>query len=125
MVLVVDDHPDTCVLLTKLLRLSGLETEFVTSGPDALRFLGLKVPRLVILDVMMPDMDGIDTLRAIRKVSAYDDVSVMMYSADAAHDRMTEAMRAGAQLYVGTGPIGWDAFVESVRLLINDKPAAS
>ena len=121
MVLVVDDHRDTASLLTKLLRRSGIPADFVTSGRDALDSLGHDPPKLVILDVMMPEMNGIDTLRAMRNDRAYDGVSVMMYSADAAHDRMKEAMREGAQLYVVKGSIGWVALVESVQLLIGEK----
>jgi CheY-like chemotaxis protein len=118
MVLVVDDHPDTCIALTKLLRRSGVTAEFVTSGEDALGFMNRQVPKLVILDVMMPDMNGIDVLRAIRRNLEFEKVAVMMYSADAASNRMKEAMRDGAQAYLIKGSIGWDQLVNEVKRFV-------
>jgi two-component system cell cycle sensor histidine kinase PleC len=115
MVLVVDDHPDTCTLLTRVLRRAGFEAEFVTSGIDAIAFLSRRLPQVVVLDVMMPDMDGIDTLRAMRDEERSRDVPVIMYSADASHDRMGEAMRQGAQGYLVKGTVGWDELLAAVR----------
>jgi two-component system chemotaxis response regulator CheY len=64
---------------------------------------------------MMPDMDGIDVLRAIRRDPALQNVSVLMYSADSSYVRMKEAMREGAQAYLVKGTIGWDALVKEVK----------
>ena len=118
MVLVVDDHPDTAMLLTKVLGKAGVRAEYVTSGPDALGFLSRQRPKLVILDVMMPDMDGIDVLRAIRKEPAFDAVKVMMYTADVSYSRWKDALRAGANAYVVKGTVNWDDLVNEVRSLI-------
>src|SRR5687768_5477927 len=115
MVLVVDDHPDTCIALVKLLRRSGVTADFVTSGLDALGFLNRRPPKLVVLDVMMPDMNVIDVLRAIRGEMRFNDVSVMMYSADSSSGRMQQALNEGAQSYVVKGSIGWDELVSEVK----------
>lgn len=118
MVLIVDDHPDTAILLSKLLARAGVRAEFVTSGLDALGFLSRHVPRLVILDVMMPDMNGLDVLRAIREDAAYDAVKVMMYTADATYNRWQEALRNGAQAYLVKGTVHWDDLVTEVKRLL-------
>jgi CheY-like chemotaxis protein len=114
-VLLVDDHEDTCQGLVRLLRRDGLEAEFVTTGYDALAYMERTVPRVVILDVMMPDMSGIEVLRNIRANAAWASIPVLMYSADAGHGSLTEALRAGAQGYLVKGTIGWRQFVEEVR----------
>ena len=115
MVLVVDDHPDTCIALVKLLRRSGVSADFVTSGIDALGFLNRQAPKLVVLDVMMPDMNGIDVLRAIRGETRFNGVSIMMYSADSSSGRMQQALNEGAQSYVVKGAIGWEQLISEVK----------
>jgi CheY-like chemotaxis protein len=64
-VLVVDDHLDTCELLVRLLQLSGYLAVCVESGPAALDFLGRRKPDLMILDMKMPGMSGLDVLQAV------------------------------------------------------------
>ena len=118
MVLIVDDHADTAALLARVLRRAGIEAQAVTGGVEALSFMTGRVPALVILDVMMPDMNGIDVLRAMRRDDALRGVRVIMYSADAAYPRMREALRAGAHRYFVKGTIGSEQLVSEVRRLV-------
>ena len=115
MVLIVDDHSDTCLALQKLLTRAGVPADYVTSGPDAVGVIRSRKPDVVVLDVMMPDMNGIDVLRTIRSDIAYEQVAILMYSGDHTHSRMREAMREGAQGYLVKGTIGWDELVKEVR----------
>lgn len=97
--------------------------QFVTTGYDALVFLKHHRPSLVVLDVMMPDMSGIEVLRSIRGSNSFGDVPVLMYSADNGHGRIAEALREGAQGYIIKGIIGWREFIAEVRRLsANDSP---
>ena len=84
-------------------------------GPDALSVIRARMPRVVLLDVMMPDMNGIDVLRALRADLTYEQVSVLMYSGDPTHSRMKEALREGAQGYLVKGTVGWDDLISEVR----------
>jgi DNA-binding response OmpR family regulator len=65
--LVVDDAADLRFLMREVLTRSGLRVEEATSGVDALGRLGSDPPDVVILDVQMPDMDGWETLTAMRR----------------------------------------------------------
>lgn len=65
-ILVVDHNPDSCRVLAKLLTVMGDKAICALSGQQALDSLEIHIPRLVILDMMMPDMDGIEVLRLIR-----------------------------------------------------------
>ena len=63
----------------------------------------------------MPGMDGIECLRTIRAESKWDDVPVIMYTADFALDRLHEAIRLGAAGYVVKGVTGWDDFLAIIH----------
>jgi CheY-like chemotaxis protein len=80
-ILVVDDNPDSCRVLAKLLTIMGDKALCVCSGQLALDSLQLRIPSLVILDVMMPGMDGIEVLRRIRSDPRTAHLPVVMFSA--------------------------------------------
>lgn len=85
-VLVVDDNKDLSRALAKLIQRNGHHAACADNGEDALRLLGERqqgggLPDLVILDMMMPDMDGLEVLRAIRGNPSTADVPVVVFSA--------------------------------------------
>ena len=80
-VLVVDDDRDTCVLLAKWLQQAGHKSTCVTSGGGALAHLKNEQPDVVILDVMMPGMDGEELLKRVRDDRRIGDVPIICYSA--------------------------------------------
>jgi CheY-like chemotaxis protein len=80
-VLVVDDSEDTCRMLAKLIRRLGAPADCITSGEAALKWMTDHMPRLVILDMMMPGMDGMTVLHAIRADDRLKEVAVVMFSA--------------------------------------------
>jgi DNA-binding response OmpR family regulator len=96
-VLVVDDEPDVCRLLCELYERWGYEVEEVADGRSALRSLYADPPDMVVLDLMMPELDGWKTLERIRDVS---DVPVLMLTArDNQMDRV-RGLREGADDYL-------------------------
>ena len=115
MILVVDDHADTCEALERLFRRRGIDLHCAGSGADAVEFLTRHTPRLILLDVMMPDMSGIDLLKLIRSNRDFDGTPVIMYTADFQYERWDEAKRLGAQDYLVKGTIGFDALLDRVQ----------
>lgn len=81
-VLIVEDHYDTAQLLERMLRYTGHEAVAVPTGSEALRLMSLRPPDVVILDCNMPDMDGMEVLRAIRSEASTWDLPVIVYTAD-------------------------------------------
>jgi two-component system, OmpR family, phosphate regulon response regulator PhoB len=80
-VLIVDDDPGTGRLLAVLIRQIGHQAAFVSDGNQALEYVAHHRPDLVILDVMMPDIDGLEVLRRLREDPRTADLPVVMFSA--------------------------------------------
>ena len=96
-ILIVDDDPDTCQLLQFLFQRSGYRTIAVTSGSQAIRQVENQSPDLVVLDVLMPEMDGWETFRRVRELS---DSPVLFLSALASAECAAQALQMGADDYL-------------------------
>ncbi len=110
-VLVVDDDETIRRTLRINLRARGYEVEVVGSGRDALSTLEDAPPDLVILDLGLPDLDGVEVLRRLRRTSR---VPVVVLSARHQSDDKVEALDEGADDYV-TKPFGMDELMARVR----------
>jgi CheY-like chemotaxis protein len=95
-VLAVDDHPGLLRLVRGALR-GVCEVEIATSGPQALKKARERVPDLVLMDLAMPEMDGLETIRRMRQEPALREVPVQVLTAKALGLRMEEVQEAGAQ----------------------------
>ena len=101
--------------LARMLTRVGYDAAVVPCGKDLIeRLESGSRPRLVILDLMMPEMDGFDCLRLMRAHPDWKDIPVVMYSADFNYDRAREAQRLGAQDYLVKGAIRWDDFLDVI-----------
>jgi PleD family two-component response regulator len=114
MILIVDDQKDAGIGLERLLRCAGHDSVSVTGGAEALAMLHVRKPSLMILDLNMPEMDGLTVLRTIKEHDNLKDVRVVMYSADAHQETMTEAKQLGAVDFLVKGAIGFDKLVARI-----------
>lgn len=99
-VLVVDDDPDVRQLVEMKLRLDGIETLTATNGQEALDVLATNDVDLVVLDLMMPVMDGIETCKRIREAEDLADLPVIMLTAKAQASDIQTGFATGATDYV-------------------------
>lgn len=120
MILIVDDQKDIGTGLERLLRYAGHEAVAVTGGPEALAFLHVRKPALVVLDVNMPDMDGLTVLRTIKEHDELKSVPVAMYSADTHHETMVEAKRLGALEFLVKGTVNFDTLIARISQLAGE-----
>ena len=97
-VLVVDDEENVAHLVSSALRFDGFETLTADSGSRALAAVAEHEPDLVVLDVMLGDLDGVEVLRRLR--SGGSDVPVVFLTARDAGEHRVEGLRAGADDYV-------------------------
>lgn len=82
-VLIVDDDPDTLFTLNEMVQASNCKTYLARNGIECLKMLETIKPDLVLLDIMMPEMDGFQTLKNIRANSKYNDLVVLAVTAKA------------------------------------------
>jgi len=120
MILIVDDQKETGSSLERLLRSSGHESVSVTGGAEALAMLHLRKPALMILDVNMPEMDGLTVLQTIREDDELKNVRVAMYSADNQTETIVEAMRLGAVDFLVKGTVGLDKLLARISELAGE-----
>ncbi len=101
-ILVVDDDPKSLKLLADVLALEGYRVITARSGKHALETIELEKPGLVLLDIMMPEMDGMETLNRIKAFN--QDIPVAMVTALWDEDEVKRAFEAGAYEYI-TKPV--------------------
>lgn len=120
-VLVVDDNHDTCELLARILRRGGHDADRETSAAAALDHLRTSTPDLIIADVMMPEMNGLDLLTTIRTDPANHTIRVVVFSALSDKRTREEALRRGADGYVVKGT-GWAELHREIEKHIGPTP---
>ena len=99
-VLVVDDDPEIVTFLATLLELEGIESQVATSAAAALEKLEHGLPNLVLLDIAMPDRDGLDLCRELKQDPRTRDVPVFVVSARPGKDVVDRAYAAGAEEFI-------------------------
>jgi CheY-like chemotaxis protein len=99
-VLVVDDDPEIVTFLSTLLELEGIESSVATSAAAALEQLQQGRPDLVLLDIAMPDRDGIDLCKELKRDPRLAEVPVFVVSARPGKDVVDRALAAGAEEFI-------------------------
>ena len=98
-ILVIDDNIATVSMLETLLKVSGHEVVFAYDGPTGIQKALAENPRLILLDIMMPQMDGIEVCAALRKEPATASTPIVILSAKADEQAVKRALAAGANEY--------------------------
>ena len=111
-ILVVDDEPDMCEMLVTILYKEGYVTDMANNGKDAIKRVKDGGVDFVLLDIMMPEMGGIETLRQIKAVR--HDIPVVMITAYATLKTAQESMRLGAYDYI-TKPFNLECVKEVIK----------
>jgi two-component system alkaline phosphatase synthesis response regulator PhoP len=123
-ILLVDDEKDILEFLSYNLKKEGFEVATCTDGQMALDKLDEFQPHLIVLDVMMPGMDGIETCENIRSNSKYDHIIITFLTARAEDYSQVAGLEAGADDYINK-PIKPKVLVSRVKALLRRKGTAS
>ena len=100
-ILVIDDEPDNFDVIDALLSQEDYELSYAASGSAALSSLESYNPDLILLDVMIPDIDGIEICRRLKEMPKWRTVPVIMVTALSSKDNLARCLEAGADDFVG------------------------
>jgi len=116
-ILVIDDHPETVELIELTLRRHGYNVTGVQSGAAGIKQAEAERPDLILLDIMMPDMDGLTVCRNIRENEQLKQIPIIMFTAKTqAHEKLM-GFEAGADDYL-TKPTRQDELIARVEAIL-------
>ena len=120
-ILIVDDEPTLVLALELLMKKEGYETHAVSDGEKALEVAEWLRPDLILLDVMMPKVDGFEVCQRIRANPALSGVSIIMLTAKGREVEREKGLALGADLYI-TKPFSTREVVRKVKEVLASKP---
>jgi CheY-like chemotaxis protein len=123
-VLVIDDAPDTLDVLEQILTYSGAATMTAAGAGAALALLEHEVPDVIVSDVGMPDVDGFELMRRIRRRAATAGVPAIALTAFTRHDDRVKALQAGFTDYLAK-PVEPGALADAIRRAVARGDAAA
>lgn len=122
-ILIVDDEPNIVLALELLMKREGYEILAVSDGEKAVEAAKGFRPDLVLLDVMMPRMDGYEVCQRVRADASLRDVTIVMLTAKGRDVEMEKGLALGADLYI-TKPFSTRDVVRKVKEALAPKPGA-
>ena len=116
-VLLVDDEEEFVTTLAERLKLRGIDASIATNGKAALASIGADPPHLVILDVLMPGLGGLDVLDQIRKTDPQ--IKVILLTGRGSAEEDDQSVPLGAFDYL-IKPVNIDDLIQKMRVALND-----
>ena len=116
-ILLVDDEPDIIEIVGYNLRNEGYQVFTANNGQEAIKSAKKNIPHLILLDIMMPEMDGIEACEKIRKISSLENVIISFLTARGEDYSQVAGFEAGADDYI-TKPIKPKVLVSKVKSLL-------
>jgi len=118
-VLIVEDEVEAAELFGEMMRVNGYRVLKSFSSAPAIESLNTETPDLVILDIMMPDVSGLEVLRFMRREPKFKNTPVIIVSAKSMPADIRVGMEAGASMYL-TKPVGYLDLKQAVERLTAD-----
>ena len=116
-ILVVEDDPDIAELVVRYARKAGYAADHVVSGRDAIASITDRIPDLIVLDLMLPHVDGLDVCRAVRSNDKTAAVPIIMLTARADESERIVGLELGADDYLAK-PFSPNELVARIRALL-------
>ena len=123
MILVVDDSEDNVEIIRAMLRPSGYDTKIVHNGEEALQAARTDHPDLILLDVMMPGLSGIQVLEKLRETPQTSRIPVILVTARTQDEDVISGYQVGADYYI-TRPFTQKQLLYGIKLVLGEKAAS-
>jgi two-component system phosphate regulon response regulator PhoB len=118
-VLVVEDDPPTALVLRRMLESAGYIVHGLAGGRPVVQKVRELAPALVVLDFMLPDMDGLEICRLLKADAATRQVPILMLTAAAAQDLETRARQAGVSDFLAKPITNAHEFLQRVKQVLD------
>ncbi|MFC1880210.1 response regulator transcription factor [Thermodesulfobacteriota bacterium] len=118
-ILIVDDEPGVVVPVQFLMEQQGYKVIIANNGEDALALIYKYKPNLVLLDIMLPGIDGYEVCEIVRLNANYRNVKIIFLTAKGREAEIAKGLALGADAYI-TKPFSNDALVVKVKELLED-----
>ncbi len=98
--MVVDDDPDMVAIIKTILEVKGYALQFAHNGQEVFNLLGEQKPDLIILDIFMPQMDGLEVLVRLRENPGTASIPVILLTTQGEYEDFLEGYQVGANYYI-------------------------
>jgi DNA-binding response OmpR family regulator len=116
-VLIVDDEPSIIVPLQFLMEQNGYETSVAFSGEEAMETVAASHPNMILLDIMLPIIDGFEVCQRVRENPEWDDIRIILLTAMGSEANIAKGLALGADAYI-TKPFSNSEVIAKVKELI-------
>lgn len=119
-IMIVEDEVDAAEMFAEMMRVSGYRVLKAYSSGPAISLLSAETPDVVLLDIMMPDISGIEVLRYIRREPRLQNIPVIILSAKNLPSDIKMGLDAGATLYL-TKPVGYQELKSAIEKVLSQE----
>jgi DNA-binding response OmpR family regulator len=116
-IVVVEDEADAAEMFAEMVRVSGFRVLKASGSSVAMALIGKEVPDAVILDIMMPDISGLEVLRYMQREPRLADIPVIVVSAKGLPSDIRTGLDAGASIYL-TKPVGYIDLKQAIESVL-------
>ncbi len=116
-VMIIEDEPDAAEVFAEMMRLNGYRVLKTYSSAPALTLISQERPAIILLDIMMPDISGLEILRSMRSQPELASIPVVVVSAKATPEDIRLGLDAGASVYL-TKPVAYMDLMAAVDRLV-------
>lgn len=118
-VMIIEDETDAAEMFAEMMRVNGFRVIKMFSSAPAISLIAQEKPDLIILDVMMPDISGLEVVRYMRRDPNLEKIPVIIVSAKSMPNDIKNGLEAGASLYL-TKPVGFLELKQAVEKFTQD-----
>jgi two-component system chemotaxis response regulator CheY len=118
-ILIVDDDPTTRKLIGLFLKAKGYAVAYAENGLDGIEKIGMENPNLIITDLNMPYMDGIEFVKSVRADPARADIPILMVTTEADPEERERAMSVGVNGYL-VKPVTAETVTQNIRHILKN-----
>jgi len=122
-VLIIEDEEDAAELFAEMMRVSGFRVVKTSKSTPAISLMSSEKPDVILLDIMMPEISGLDILRQMRREPELANIPVIVITAKSMPSDIKNGMEAGASTYL-TKPVGFLELKDAVERALTSRPAS-